>query len=176
MTQSKINFKGTAAIPSITKTNTEEQDSNIVNDPKRQRTDHEDIEDGELRDELLLIPTAGSEMSLFNADSIDTIVNGLPRESLPAHRTNNDHFLTAEEIDVKAIKLERLRDKSDRYSSHIEFLKDCRDTQVIPKGLRIDILPTIGNNDDAFCAKWFDTLQGVSITLMNQIIEYSEKI
>ena len=173
MTQSKISFKGAAAIPSITTTNTEEQDNNIVNDPKRQRTDHE-IEDGELREDLLM-PTAGSDM-LLNADSFDTIINGPPRESLPAHKTNNEHFLTAEEIDIKAIKLERLRDKSDRYSSHIEFLTECRDTNVIPKGLRIDMLPTIGNNDDAFCAKWFDTLQGFSTTLMNQIIEYSEKI
>ena len=103
MTQSKINFKGAAANPTITKTNnTVEQDNNIVNDPKRQRTDNEDMEDGELREELLQIPLeAGSEMSLFNADSITTIIDGPPRESLPAHRTNNDHFLTTDEIDVK---------------------------------------------------------------------------
>ena len=176
MTQSKISFKGAAAIPSITTTNTEEQEQeiNIDNDPKRQRTNHE-IEDGELREDLLL-PSAGSDM--LSVDSFDTIINGPPRESLPAQitKTNNQHFLTAEEIDIKAVKLERLRDKSDRYSSHIEFLTECRDTNVIPKGLRIDMLPTIGNNDDAFCAKWFDTLQGFSTTLMNQIIEYSEKI
>ena len=155
MTQSKINFKGAAANPTITKTNnTVEQDSTIVNDPKRQRTDNEDMEDGELREELLQIPLeAGSEMSLFNADSITTIIDGSQRESLPAHRTNNDHFLTADEIDVKAIKLERLRDKSDRYSSHIEFLKDCHKTKVIPKGLRIDVEPSIGNNDEDFCNK-----------------------
>ena len=129
MTQSKINFKGAAANPPIAKTNnTEEQDNTIVNDPKRQRTDDEDIEDGELREELLLIPpVSGSEMSLFNADSITTIIDAPPRESLPAHRTNNEHFLTTDEIDVKVIKLERLRDKSDRYSSHIEFLKEFRD-------------------------------------------------
>ena len=103
MTQSKINFKGAAANPIITKTNnTVEQENIIDNDPKRQRTDNEDMEDGELREELLQIPLeAGSEMSLFNADSITTIIDGTPRESLPAHRTNNDHFLTTDEIDVK---------------------------------------------------------------------------
>ena len=179
MTQSKIPFKGAAAIPAIITTNAieeQEQEINIEieNDSKRQRTNHE-MEDGELREDLHL-PSAGSDM--LSVDSFDTIINGPPRESLPAQitKTNNQHFLTAEEIDIKAIKLERLRDKSDRYSSHIEFLTECRDTNVIPKGLRIDMLPTIGNNDDAFCAKWFDTLQGFSITLMNQIIEYSEKI
>ena len=65
MTQSKISFKGAAAIPSITTTNTEEQEQeiNIDNDPKRQRTNH-DIEDGELRDDLLL-PSAGSDILTY---------------------------------------------------------------------------------------------------------------
>ena len=136
MNQSKINFKpGTAAIPVLTKTTTASADTledneNDMNSErsKRQRTDHtEEFEEGELRDDLLQIPneldSAGSEQSLFNSDSISTIVETGPKESQPARRTNiNSHFLTAEELDVKVIKLERLRDKSDRYSSHIEFL------------------------------------------------------
>ena len=132
MSQRKINFKGAAAIPVVTKTtttNTLEENDNIHNEPKRQRTERTDrtdqeFEDGELRDDLLQIPpneldSAGSEQSLLNSDSISTIVDTGPKESPPVRRTNNTHFLTADEIDVKVIKLERLRDKSDRYSSHI---------------------------------------------------------
>ena len=76
---------------------------------------------------------------------------------------------------MKVVRLERLRDKSDRYSSHIEFLKECHQTQVIPKGLRIDVEPSIGNNNKEFCAKWFTRLQEFSLTLISDIIFYCEE-
>ena len=41
-------------------------------------------------------------------------------------------------------------------------------------GLRIDIEPSIGNNDEDFCAKWFARLNEFSLTLMEDIISYSE--
>ena len=69
-----------------------------------------------------------------------------------------------------------MRDKADRYSSHISFLKECRDTKVIPKGLRIDVEPSIGNNDEDFCNQWFSRLEEFSITLISDIIAYSEGI
>ena len=46
----------------------------------------------------------------------------------------------------------------------------------MPKGLRIDLEPSIGNNDEEFCAKWYARLQEFSLTLINDILEYSEKI
>ena len=48
------------------------------------------------------------------------------------------------------IKLDRLMDKYDRFESHKNFLNDCIRDKVIPKGLRIDIIPTIGNSNDEF--------------------------
>ena len=62
------------------------------------------------------------------------------------------------------------------YSSHIGFLKECRESKVIPKGLKIDVEPSIGNQDEHFCSKWFARLEEFSLTLISDIIEYSESI
>ena len=64
----------------------------------------------------------------------------------------------------------------DRYSSHIGFLKECKDTRVIPKGLKIDIEPSIGSNNEEFCLLWFKRLEDFSMTLISDIIAYSENI
>ena len=116
-----------------------------------------------------------SDSSMFSSDSASTVKIVLPREDQRIRRQEKDR--EAEDIHkVNVIRLERLKDKSDRYSSHIQFLKDCKATKVIPKGLRIDIEPSIGNNDRDFCTKWFDRMQEFSLILMDDIIAYSEKV
>ena len=45
----------------------------------------------------------------------------------------------------------------------------------MPKGLVIELEPSIGNQDDEFKSKWYQRLQEFSFTLMNGIIEFSEK-
>ena len=77
---------------------------------------------------------------------------------------------------MKIVKLNRLRDKDDRYESHISFLNDCIDIKRIPNGLVIDLEPSIGNNDEAFRAKWYQRLEEFSLTLMKDTVEYSEKV
>ena len=102
-------------------------------------------------------------MTVFNSESNTTIIS-------------NGEFTTSDEDHTKAIKLDRLRNKEDRYESHIFFLKECLKIKRIPKGLKIDLEPSIGNNDDEFCAKWYSRLEEFSLTLMNDIVEYSEKV
>ena len=48
--------------------------------------------------------------------------------------------------------------------------------KFIPKGLRIDLEPSIGNNDDQFCEKWYNRLEEFSVTLIRDIIEYKWKM
>ena len=117
--------------------------------------------------------SSDSNSSLFTNDSVETIKSNKPRESKDP---NPIAKYTQDTHKRDAIRLERLRDKRDRYSSHIEFLKECRDNKVIPKGLKIDVEPSIGNYDQEFCADWYTTLQDFSITLIGKIIAYSEKI
>ena len=88
----------------------------------------------------------------------------------------NNRHTSLEEGNMKIVKLNRLRDKDDRYESHISFLNDCIDIKRIPNGLVIDLEPSIGNNDEAFRAKWYQRLEEFSLTLMKDIVEYSEKV
>ena len=83
----------------------------------------------------------------------------------------NNRHTSLEEGNMKIVKLNRLRDKDDRYESHISFLNDCIDIKRIPNGLVIDLEPSIGNNDEAFRAKWYQRLEEFSLTLMKDIVE-----
>ena len=47
---------------------------------------------------------------------------------------------------------------------------------MIPKGLKIDVEPSIGNNNEEFCSLWFSRLEEFSITLITDIINYSENV
>ena len=194
--QTKLNFapkkshadNDTNPQPSTNGSKSNYFNTNEGNRPKRNRIEFEQpITDDNIH---LQVPgydarTSGSDSSLFSSDSISTIIdrNDLterannadltgPREDL----NNNNNRYTEDEHKQRVIKLERLRDKADRYSSHIGFLKECRETKVIPKGLKIDVEPSIGNQDEQFCSKWFARLEEFSITLISDIIEYSESI
>ena len=63
--------------------------------------------------------------------------NTTPRE------TNEFTNLDEGDLRPRLVRLERLKDKADRYSSHIGFLQECKETKVIPKGLKIDIVEQV---------------------------------
>ena len=124
------------------------------------------------------ITSSESENSLFNSDrdSINTIIDGTNAERVVITPPRENNITTEDDFRPRIIRLERLRDKSDRYSSHIQFLKECRETNVIPKGLKIDIEPSIGNNDEKFCKLWFSRMEQFSKILITDIITYSEGV
>ena len=121
---------------------------------KRARTENELPE--------IIVSDGESSSGNFSSESNTTVVS------------RND--LCDDEERIKTIRLERLRNKQDRYESHIFFLKECLKIKRIPNGLRLDLEPSIGNNDEDFCAKWYSRLEEFSLTLMNDIVEYSERI
>ena len=151
---------------------------------KRLRTEFEDTnneDNNHLDVSTRILTTDGSAASLFGSESHATIRNTSDQDAEGPREyraSNRSPFLLNEDDTerIKIVRLERLRDKEDRYSSHIEFLKECREAKIIPKGLRLDIEPSIGNNDNAFCEKWYRRLEETSLTLMQDIIDYSEKI
>ena len=59
-----------------------------------------------------------------------------------------------------AIKLNRLKDKVTMYESHKDFLTRCIAEKLIPKGLKLELEPTIGNSDQEFVDKWYSKLKG----------------
>ena len=74
-----------------------------------------------------------------------------------------------------ALKLNRLKDKVTRYESHKDFLTQCIAEKLIPKGLKLELEPTIGNFDQEFVDKWYSKLKGFSLILMKDITTYCEK-
>ena len=55
----------------------------------------------------------------------------------------------------EVIKLDCVTDKIDHYQSHKDFLLECIREKFIPMGLRINLTPTIGNNNEEFIEKWY---------------------
>ena len=72
-----------------------------------------------------------------------------------------------------AIKLNRLKGKD--FESHKDFLTRCIAEKLIPKGLKLELEPTIGNFDQEFDDEWYSKLKGFSLILMKGITTYCEK-
>ena len=75
----------------------------------------------------------------------------------------------------QAKKLNRLKNKNARYQSHREFLSQCIESKLIPKGLKLELEPTIGNHDQEFFDMWYFNLDKFSLTLMKGIVKFCEK-
>ena len=118
------------------------------------------------------IHTSSSENFLFDRDSVSTIIGSQAEQPPNTTPRETNEYTNVHEDDLKPrlIRLERLKDKADRYSSHIGFLKECKETKVIPKGLKIDIEPSIGNNDEEFCSLWFRRLEDFSMILISELL------
>ena len=75
----------------------------------------------------------------------------------------------------QAMKLNRLKDKNARYQSQREFLSQCIESKLIPKSLKLELEPTIGNHDQEFVDTWYSNLQEFSLTLMKGIGKFCDK-
>ena len=75
----------------------------------------------------------------------------------------------------QAMKLNRLKDKDAQYQSHREFLSQCIESKLIPKGLKLELEPTIGNHDQEFLDTWYSNLQEFSLTLMKGIVKFCDE-
>ena len=74
-----------------------------------------------------------------------------------------------------ALKLNRLKDKAVRYKSHKDFLSQYIAEELVPKGLKLELEPTIGNYDQKFVDMWYSKLKTFSLTLMKDIAAHCDK-
>ena len=81
-------------------------------------------------------------------------------QQIPANNKNKEQV---------ALKLSCLKDKVARYESHNNFLTCCIAEKLIPKGLKLELEPTIGNFDQEFVDKWYSKLKGFSLILRFQL-------
>ena len=61
------------------------------------------------------------------------------------------------------------------YQSHRECLSQCIESKLIPKGLKFELEPTIGNHDQEFLDTWYSNLQEFSLILMKGIVKFCDK-
>ena len=74
------------------------------------------------------------------------------------------------------LKFNPLKEKVTRYESHKDFLTRCIVEELIPKVLKLEFEPTIGNFDQEFIDKWYSKLKGfVLILIIKDIKTYCEK-
>ena len=74
-----------------------------------------------------------------------------------------------------ALKLNRIKDKAVRYKLHKDFLSRCIAKELVPKGLKLKLVPTIGNYDQEFVDTWYSKLKTFSLTLMKDIKAHCDK-
>ena len=116
--------------------------------------------------ELHVEPTIMINDLPFASTSRVTVVAGSEATNNSYNR-NNDYLIT---------KLDRLHDKHERFVSHKDFLQKCQENKVVPKGLKLELEPSIGNHDDEFLSKWYEKLEKFSNSLMSDVISYCDKI
>ena len=56
-----------------------------------------------------------------------------------------------------------------------DFLNRCLAEKLEPKGLRVELEPTIGNYDQEFIDTWYAKLKSFSLTLMKDFVNYCDK-
>ena len=98
----------------------------------------------------------------FNSNALTTVVS-------------TEQVINTDKGDFLATKLDRLHDKNERYKSHKDFLVKCLEGNIIPKGLRLDLEPSIGNHDEEFLNKWYGKLEESSKSFMNDVISFCDK-
>ena len=74
-----------------------------------------------------------------------------------------------------ALKLNRLKNKAVRYKSHKDFLSRRIAEGPVPKGLKLDLDPTIGNYDKEFVDTWYSKLKTFSLILMKDTVAHCDK-
>ena len=73
------------------------------------------------------------------------------------------------------LKLNRLKDKAVRNKSHKHFLSRCIAEELVPKGLKLELEPTIGSYDQELVDTWYSKIKTFSLTLMKGIVAHWDK-
>ena len=72
------------------------------------------------------------------------------------------------------LKLNGLKDTNARYESHKDFLLNCIQAELIPKGLKPDLEPIIENQNWKILDNWCTKPKDLLAILMKDIVEYCD--
>ena len=62
-----------------------------------------------------------------------------------------------------------------RYKSHKDFFSQCIAEELVPKGVKRELEPTIANYNQEFIDTWYSKLKTFSLTLMKDIVAHCDK-
>ena len=79
-----------------------------------------------------------------------------------------------EEKKKLALRLEQINNKKIRFLSHKEFLEKCFRDKLTPNGLKTNLEPTIGNQNEEFVNQWYKIQDDIAKQLMKITIKFCE--
>ena len=96
----------------------------------------------------MLVDQTDSVDSVFHTSFI--LENNTEARQTPVRRSQGRKTNNEEEIKKLAIRLDPIKNKKIRFLSHKEFLEKCFRDKVTPNCLKINLEPTIGNQNEEF--------------------------
>ena len=123
-----------------------------------------------------------SETLVDQTDSVDSIFhtsfildNNNEAHQTPVPRnqgrkTNND-----EEIKKLAFCLDEIKNKKIWFLSNKELLEKCFHNNLTPNGLKINLEPTVRNQNKEFVNQWYKIHDDCAKQLMNMTIKFCER-
>ena len=121
------------------------------------------------------------ETLVDQTDSVDSVFqtsfildNNTETLQTPVRRTQGRKTNNEEEIKKLAFRLDRINNKKVRFLSHKEFLEKCFCDKLTPKGLKINLEPTIGNQNEEFVNQCYKIQDDCAKQFMNMTIKFYE--
>ena len=120
-----------------------------------------------------------SETLVDETDSVDsvfhtsfTLDNNTEARQTQLRRSQGRKISNEEEIKKLTFHLDRINNKKIRFLSHKEFLEKCFRDKLTPNGLKINLEPTIGNQNEEFVNQWYKIQDDCAKQLMKMTIKF----
>ena len=120
-------------------------------------------------------------MLVDQTDSVDSVFhtsfildNNTETCQTPLRRSQGRKISNEEEKRKLVFCLYRINNKKIRFLSHKEFLEKCFRDKLTPNGLKINLEPTIGNQNEEFVNQWYKIQDNCAKQLMKRTIKFCE--
>ena len=122
-----------------------------------------------------------SETLVDQTDSVNFIFhtsfildNNTEARQTPLRISQGRKISNEEEIKKLAFHRDQINNKKIWFLSHKEFLEKCFHDKLTPNGLKINLEPTIGNQNEEFVNQWYKIWDDCAKQLMKMNIKFCE--
>ena len=110
--------------------------------------------------------------SVFHTSFI--LDNNTEARQTPVPRSQERKTNNEEEIKKLAFRLDRIKNKKIRFLSHNKFLEKYFRDKLTPNGSKLNLEPTIGNQNEEFVNQWYKIQDACVKQLVKITIEFRE--